>query len=294
MWTATDATGECIRHGMRRQVPYEEISCLYPAIGQTYTQWEFPTADSYKIWDFMDSNPWVPILAVTVYGISIFLGKRYMKNRPAYDLRKLMAAWNLFLALFSIMGFTRTAPQVLHNLVNYSWYDNMCTDGQSLVGTGTTAYWIMIFTMSKFFELFDTFFIIVHKKKLMFLHWYHHITVLLCCWHSIVSETPTGLIFAAVNFAVHGIMYFYYFLMATKMKPKWFNPQIITVAQISQMVVGVTVCLQAYQQVGKEGCWAHRQNIEGTLFMYSTYLYLFLEFFLERYGIVTKKVVKKE
>jgi len=245
--------------------------------------WEHPKPHYYKIWDFMDDHPWVPLLAVALYGLSIYSGKQYFKNRPAWDLRSLLALWNLGLSVFSIVGFTRTAPQAIHNLAHYSWYDNLCSDGQSLVGTGTTAFWIMLFTMSKFAELFDTFFIVVHKKKLMFLHWYHHVTVLLCCWHSIVSETPTGLIFAAVNFGVHSIMYFYYFLMAVKLKPKWFNPQVITVVQITQMVVGVGTCLSAYRHVNNGNCYANKTNIEGTLLMYSTYLYLFVAFFVEKY-----------
>ena len=33
-------------------------------------------------------------------------------------------------------------------------------------------------------------------------------------------------------------MYFYYFLTAIKLVPKWFRPWIITAVQIAQMVVG--------------------------------------------------------
>ena len=83
-------------------------------------------------------------------------------------------------------------------------------------------------------ELFDTFFIVIHKKPLIFLHWYHHITVLLYCWHSYVTKSPPGIFFVVMNYSVHASMYFYYFLMATKMRPKWLNPMIITTFQISQ------------------------------------------------------------
>ena len=44
-----------------------------------------------------------------------------------------------------------------------------------------------------------------------------------------------------MNYSVHAIMYGYYCLMALRMKPKWMNPFFITVAQISQMIVGVSV-----------------------------------------------------
>jgi len=85
------------------------------------------------------------------------------------------------------------------------------------------------------------------------------------------------------------VMYFYYFLMAIKCKPKWMNPKIITVAQILQMVVGVTVCTRTYQYANEEGCWASALNIRGTLFMYASYLYLFSAFFFQRYVIKAKR-----
>merc|ERR1712139_66501 len=91
----------------------------------------------------------------------------------------------------------------------------------------------------------DTFFIVVRKKPLVFLHWYHHITVLLFCWHSYVTESPSGIYFTAMNYAVHFIMYGYYFLMAARCLPKWFPAGIITTAQISQMVVGVVLTIYA-------------------------------------------------
>mmetsp|Transcript_21759 Transcript_21759/g.39484 ORF Transcript_21759/g.39484 Transcript_21759/m.39484 type:complete len:87 (+) Transcript_21759:710-970(+) len=60
-------------------------------------------------------------------------------------------------------------------------------------------------------ELVDTFFIVIHKKPLIFLHWYHHITVLLYCWHSYVTTSPPGIFFVVMNYSVHATMYGYYF-----------------------------------------------------------------------------------
>ncbi len=95
--------------------------------------------------------------------------------------------------------------------------------------------------LSKFPELFDTFFIVIHNKPLIFLHWYHHMTVLLYCWYSCVTPPPMGLFFMVMNYCVHAVMYRYYFLMAIKMRPKWFNPAVVTFVQLGQMFVGVAV-----------------------------------------------------
>ena len=288
VWYPTDPTGACVRTALVRDVPYEEFSCLYPTLGKTYMDWEFPSTGTANVMTFMNNNSWLPIVTVIAYAVSIYAGQRYMANREAWDWRKRLAAWNLFLAVFSFCGFARMAPHLLHNLYYYDFKTNVCGDGMTVAGFGPTAFWGLVFAWSKFFELIDTFFIVVRKKKLMFLHWYHHITVLICCWHTIVSGNPSGFIFAVVNYAVHSVMYFYYFLMAIKCKPKWFNPKVITVAQILQMVVGVGVCVGTYQYTNEESCHASALNIRGTLFMYASYLYLFSEFFFQRYIIKTK------
>ena len=229
MWYPVDETGECLRIGPYNDAPFEEISCLYPMLGKTYTAFEFSsgiTPVHQRMLDTIDDNPWIPVVACAIYFAAITLGQRYFKSRPAWDCRRVMAAWNLGLALFSLRGFMITATQLAHNLYYYGFHDTINGDPLSMLGAGSSTHWVFCFILSKFVELFDTFFIVVHKKKLMFLHWYHHITVLLFCWYSWVNEQSMGIIFCAVNFGVHSIMYFYYFLMAVKCKPKWFNPQV--------------------------------------------------------------------
>jgi elongation of very long chain fatty acids protein 6 len=131
-------------------------------------------------------------------------------------------------------------------------------------------------------ELIDTLFIVVHKKKLIFLHWYHHVTVLLYCWHSYVTSSPTGVFFCGMNYGVHSIMYFYYFLMAIKIKPPW--AMLITTLQISQMIVGVILTALGFIYVGSSpNCWISAENNRAAFCMYGSYLALFLQFFVARY-----------
>jgi len=133
-------------------------------------------------------------------------------------------------------------------------------------------------------ELFDTFFIVVHKKPLIFLHWYHHITVLVYTWVAYTEKTPSALFFGPINAMVHSVMYGYYFLMAVKMKPKWFNAIWITVAQILQMVIGVTVSIVSfYYYKYDDECDLQPGTLVAAFFMYGSYLYLFAAFFFNRY-----------
>ena len=199
------------------------------------------------------------------------------------------ALWNLGLSLFSWIGFFRTMPHLLHNLTHFSVRDNICRDPEAMFGSGSTGLWVQLFVLSKFPELIDTFFIVIHKKPLIFLHWYHHVTVLLYCWHSYVSSAPNALFFVVMNYAVHAVMYGYYFLMAIRMKPTWLNAKFITVAQITQMIGGVIVTLlgfyyyQTEQHLTENKCFVSSENNVAAFLMYGSYLALFLQFFFQRY-----------
>jgi len=185
-------------------------------------------------------------------------------------------------------------PQLMHNLVHYSWNDNLCHDAKWLIGSGTSDIWCFLFAISKFPELIDTLFIVVRKKKLMFLHWFHHVTVLLACWATYADFVPVGVIFATMNFGVHMVMYTYYFMMAIKMKPRWVKSQIITVYQIMQMIVGFVVsCNTLYLKAWKKiDCSVPPSTLTGYVLMYASYLVLFIHFFGQKFGVGVK--VKKE
>jgi len=265
--------------------PYTEFSCQYPTISLFYTKYE-QNFNPMKTLTIMQDNPSLPIAGVVAYCAFCIFGKMYMKSRDPWQWRKILAVWNLSLCIFSWMGAMRTAPQLVYNLSTMSVRDNLCTDPRITIGYGSCGLWIQLFVLSKFPELLDTFFIVIHKKNLIFLHWYHHITVLLYCWHSYVTYSPAGIFFAVMNYGVHAIMYGYYFLMAIKMKPAWLNAMCITAAQISQMVVGVALTIAAFYYYYTEGpikCKIQKQNNIAALLMYGSYLFLFAQFFVTRY-----------
>ena len=128
MWYPTDETGACLAKSLVRGVEYEDFGCLYPAIGKTYFQWEYPGEGAASLMAWMPNNNWLPIVAVVLYGASIYFGQLYMKNRPAWDWRMPLAAWNLFLAVFSGFAFFRMLPHLLHNLYYYDFKTNFCSE----------------------------------------------------------------------------------------------------------------------------------------------------------------------
>lgn len=281
---------------------YVEFSCIYPILEYTYLPIEKKYEDfiGNQTWDFImkPENIVYPLLAVTLYGISLPIGKKYMDSRKPWQWRNQLAAWNLFLCTFSAIGMLRTVPQVFHYLSTWTLKENMCNDIVYVYGHGSSGMYYQLFTLSKFIELIDTFFIIIHKKPLIFLHWYHHVTVLVYCWYASSLKAPTCPFFSAMNYSVHAFMYGYYFLMAIRAKPKWLNPIFITLAQISQMIAGVTLTSMGFYyflDAKKNGyeCAIEQKTLTAAAIMYGSYLYLFLEFFFGRF-FKKKEVTKKK
>ena len=152
----------------------------------------------------------------------------------------------------------------------------------------------MLFCYSKIPELIDTVFIVLRKKPLIFLHWYHHVTVLLFCWNAYATMAGSGLYFVAMNYTVHALMYGYYCLQALQMCPKSFPAILITISQIAQMFVGTGVCISTwYFMLKGRSCHNDLSNLTAGAVMYGSYLYLFVEFAVKRYGSKkTKKIAK--
>lgn len=176
------------------------------------------------------------------------------------------------------------------SLLTKPYQDTVCADGLSTWGNGVTGFWVFLFIFSKVPELFDTMFIVLRRKPLIFLHWYHHVTVLLFCWNSYATTAASGLYFVAMNFSVHAIMYGYYCMQSLNMVPKWFPTIIITMSQIAQMFVGTFVCASSwyYLYIGAD-CNNDLNNLIAGAAMYGSYLYLFCEFAVKRYLFPSKK-----
>lgn len=284
---------------------FAEIRCIYPALEYIYAKWEYPETNLEwmlpKIWwthCAMINSPYIPVIAVTLYGMGAYFGQKYFKDREPWNLRNALIMWNFGLSIFSFTGAIRTFPALYFAYTNWSLRENFCSTEKIdfFWGRGSVGFWILLFNLSKFPELIDTFFIVVHKKPLIFLHWYHHITVLMYCWSAYTTKTPAGPIFIVMNYTVHAIMYGYYGLMALKIKPAWFKAVYITMAQISQMIVGVAVTslnFYYYHNDTDGTCDIKPPMLLAGFLMYGSYLYLFMDFFLKRYQVKGKVKNKK-
>jgi hypothetical protein len=92
-----------------------------------------------------------------------------------------------------------------------------------------------------------------------------------------------------MNYGVHAMMYFYYFLTSCGYKP-WWN-KVLTTLQISQMFVGMIVCLSvAYFKYSlRRDCDNTGENLVAGFVMYGSYFWLFAQFFFGKYTPPAKK-----
>jgi len=147
-----------------------------------------------------------------------------------------------------------------------------------------------MFVLSKLPELIDTLFIVLRKQELIFLHWYHHATVLIYCFYSYPDFTASGRWFMTMNYLVHSMMYSYYACKAMRMRVPKFVSQMITTGQIVQMIFGCYVNYVAYDMKVNSNaeCGNSFENIKYSSLMYLSYFVLFANFFIQAY-IVKKK-----
>jgi elongation of very long chain fatty acids protein 6 len=221
--------------------------------------------------------------AVAIYMIVIFGGQAFMSNRPAFKLKRPLILWNTSLALFSIVGTLRTLPELLHVLGRFGFYHSVCHPSFIEV-VKPSGFWTWMFTLSKVPELGDTVFIVLRKQNLIFLHWYHHITVLLFTWFTYSEYTAPARWFVDMNYLVHSLMYSYYALRSLGFRIPKQMAMAITTSQIIQMIIGAYVTWYAYHRKSKgDACNITNATATFGLIMYLSYFALFAHFFYNSY-----------
>ncbi|KEG08311.1 putative fatty acid elongase [Trypanosoma grayi] len=206
--------------------------------------------------------------------------------------RQAMVVWNLLLSIFSIFGTSTVTPRLISNLASKGFYEATCKFTEEEFYTTNVGFWMGIFALSKMPELVDTIFLVLQgKPKLPFLHWYHHVTVLLFSWHTYCVGSSSYIWVAAMNYSVHSIMYLYFALAAMGHK-RLVRPlaPYITIMQILQMVMGCFVSVYAMKEsYDGRGCGMTWSNMRIQLLMYTSYLYLFSEMFVKAYIFPPKR-----
>ncbi|KAL0488403.1 elongation of very long chain fatty acids protein [Acrasis kona] len=238
-----------------------------------------------------------PLISLALYLSTIYLLPKAMRAAgiKGFNVKVPMALWNLFLTVISVAMLVGMAGPWFGRWKEVGLLNLLCDEtGYFFERPSTLQFWMAVFLWSKYAELFDTVFLILKnpERKVPFLHWYHHTTVLLVAWYSMYYKFSPSLAFMATNTLIHSFMYLYYFLMEIGIKPP--GAIILTVGQIIQMMIGIAVnaifAYQVYYQKRKCNCLNSDFMVASAVVMYGSYLYLFVQFFISKY--LGPKVVK--
>lgn len=221
-----------------------------------------------------------------IYICVIFTIRRHMKHRDAFKLRSYLCLWNIFLCIFSIFGSYFMIPEML-NMLNTSFYHSVCYSSID----ERAQYWMWLFALSKVAEFGDTFFIVLRKQKLIFLHYIHHILTLIFTWYSVSQNISLGRWYVTMNYVVHSVMYAYYAARAVKWNVSRFIAMIITSLQIIQMISGFYVSFYAFKsKLFGVYCEISMKSASFGFGVYLVFTYLFARFFIISYIKNQKKI----
>ena len=234
----------------------------------------------------------------------LLLSMKYLNDwalKKPIQLPTIRTAWNLGLAIFSAIGFSRVAPAIFITMQNRGFTNTICSS-LDFLGSGPSGLWTLLFTLSKVAELGDTLLLLIHGKELSFLHVFHHSTVLIWSWQQYVEASAPNFIYCALNLFVHTLMYTYFAIAQWKGAANLRTTAvIITATQCSQFVIGLVVSIWAgvvsLSSQGTNAICSHdvpcscRFNFLSfvfSLFFYFSYLILFLNFANKAYALTLR------
>lgn len=239
--------------------------------------------DAHPVQAALIKNNYVaPFVAVVVYLLLCFviLPKIRWTKCPPW-MKHAFALWNLILSIFSIAGTVVCVPYAVRTIYSRGLHYIVCSDDMMLSKTdkgaaclGAEGFFMTIFMLSKFPELCDTFFLVLMNKPVQFIHWYHHVTVLVYSWFAYAEATPAAVLFGTFNYTVHSVMYFY-FATSGYTKALSFLRQPITSLQLAQMFLGLLTVVLSFiynrNWLGDSGCSV--SYVQTNFFWYCSALY---------------------
>ncbi|WFC94732.1 very-long-chain 3-oxoacyl-CoA synthase [Malassezia brasiliensis] len=209
-------------------------------------------------------STWPVVLGMSVLYLTVVLGgQELMRNRNPVPNKYLKIPFLVHNVLLSF-GSGLLLALMLEDVLPFMWahgpHDSIC---QLEVTTERMQLFYIINYYFKYWELLDTVFLVLKKKKLLFLHVYHHMATAALCYTQIVGKTPMAWSIISLNLAVHIVMYAYYALTSIGIRCPW--KKFITIFQITQFVLDLYICYW--------GTWNHYVYLYFPWLPYYRYCY---------------------
>jgi hypothetical protein len=227
--------------------------------------------------DMIRNNMQVVATICLSYVMLLFWAKAAMKDRKALQIRSVTIGWNMFLSIFSFICFFKFTRETWNVWNNQNGLQGViCTPPPR---GGSHALWQLLFIASKVWEFGDTILLVLRKRPVIFLHWYHHMSVLMLSCFIGGRNSPLRRVFANVNSGVHAIMYTYYGAASAGYRAPKPISMSITIIQILQMVVGFYACIDSLSACN----FSENSSAYFSLIIYASYFVLFANFFYQAY-----------
>ncbi|CAG0890122.1 unnamed protein product [Cyprideis torosa] len=260
-----------------------------PCFSLYHFEWE-KALDDFSIRQAMVFHKyWALCFVISgIYLYLVFKGQEWMKHRKPFNLNRALIAWNWALAIFSLGATIRGVVYLYGDLKMGILRDNFCyiTHFRIPQYPGCAGYsaWGWLFMVSKFLEFGDTFFLVVRKKPVIFLHWYHHITVFCFGCYAYANGISAAAIVIPVNGCVHFFMYSYFALRAMHIRVPKPISMALTTLQILQMISFVIIAYFVKDMASTvPNCTFTHFHLRLGLLMVISYLFLFMHFFYKAY-----------
>lgn len=254
-----------------------------------------PGKFNFKVNEVSLSSSNTVLLIISLYYTLIFGGQYILKGTKSFKLNTLFQLHNFFLTTTSLILLILLLEQIIPIIHKNGLFFAIC-DAGALTQPIMTIYYINY--LIKYFEFLDTFFLVLKHKKLTFLHTYHHGATTLLCYTELVGYTTISWVPISLNLAVHVLMYWYYFLSARGIRVWW--KQLITIFQILQFILDLAFIyfstytkLVHYLGIDLPHCGDCFGSVTSNLagcFIISSYLFLFISFYIETYTHKSTKV----
>lgn len=260
------------------------------------TSW-LPPRDPRTVGWLLTGSP-VPIATITiayVYFVKV-CGPRWMMNRKAYDLRRMILVYNFLATLLSLF--------FLCMFCKYAYWDNgyrvlQDVDRGDRPASLSIVYLSWWFYMFKVSELLDTVFFVLRKKnsQISALHVFHHVVVSWNMWLSVTYGGQAHSMFiVCLNSFVHIFMYTYYFLAAlgpAYRRYLWWK-KYLTMLQILQFILLLLHCLfMTFSSGSYEPLFSFLSIMQGVVF-FTWFLYFYFRAYMRRTTAVTLPDPKPE
>jgi elongation of very long chain fatty acids protein 4 len=218
------------------------------------------------------TKPCFMTMATMGYFSMIYILSKYMKEQKAYNLKYPMLLYNnaqIFLNVYMVNGLSAVVS-----------YPNIY--GINIPYTANLRYFVYIHYLSKYFDYFDTLFIILRgkeKQQLSFLHVYHHSTIGII-WGFLLYRghgNGTASFGCFINSIIHLIMYSHYLCTSLGYN----NPfkKYITRTQLLQFAVCLVHSLAV---IGVEEIVPKKYAVIELIYQ-TTMLVLFSNFYVKSY-----------